>query len=140
MGDRPNRPEGNDRIRSYRDLAVWQEAMGLVAEVYAMTRRFPDDERFGLSAQLRRAAVSIPSNVAEGWGRGRTNEYIRHLRSQHRRCAHASLREAETQALIAERVGCLDAASAHPVLDHADRLSRMLRGLIRSLRRHASQA
>lgn len=135
MGDRPNRSGETTRIRSYRDLAVWQEAMELVTEVYAMTQAFPSEERFGLSSQLRRSAVSVPSNVAEGWGRGQTNEYLQHLRY-----AQGSLREAETQVLIAERVGYVDASSAAPILERADRLSRMLRGLIRSLRQHTPQA
>ena len=84
-------------IRSYRDLVVWQKAMELVAEIYQRTRAFPMDEMFGLVSQMRRAAVSIPSNIAEGYGRASTGEYKQFLGH-----ARGSLWEVETQILIAK--------------------------------------
>ena len=87
-------------IQSYRDLIVWQRAMELVVDVYGMTRSFPECERYGLSSQLRRSAVSIPSNIAEGQGRltrGEFRQFLGHARG--------SLSEVETQVSIATRLG-----------------------------------
>ncbi len=128
MNDIPDQESGRPSIRSYRDLTVWQDAMDLVVQIYSLTKSLPDDERFGLTSQLRRAAVSIPSNIAEGWGRNRTGEYIQHLRY-----ASGSLREVETQLLIANRVGFLSEDEVSPALKSCDEISRMLRALIRSL-------
>lgn len=116
-------------IQSYRDLRVWQEGMDLVGAVYAATERFPSHERFGLASQLQRSAVSVPSNIAEGWGRGRTNEYRQFLRY-----ARASLKEAETQWLIAGRLGYLDAGTTDALDERGQRLGRMLLALMRALR------
>ncbi|MEM1116359.1 MAG: four helix bundle protein [Bacteroidota bacterium] len=116
------------RIESYRDLRVWQEAMDLVEAVYTASGRFPSDERFGLTAQVRRAAVSVPSNIAEGWGRGKTGEYRQFLRY-----ARASLKEVETQILVAERLGYLASEAVAPLDAHAQRLSRPLLSLLRAL-------
>jgi len=83
----------------YNELVVWQKAMDLVTEIYKFTATFPGEERFGLSSQARRAAVSIPSNIAEGHGRKSTGAYINHLS-----IAHGSLMELETQTQIADRL------------------------------------
>lgn len=130
-----NREQGTTQIRSYRDLTVWREAMDLVTEVYADTQQFPSDERFGLTSQMRRAVVSIPSNIAEGWGRNRTKEYIQHLRY-----ASGSLREVETQVESAIRVGYVDKTASASLLKHVDKVSRMLRGPIRSCQHHVEKA
>src|SRR5690348_7309713 len=91
-------------IRNYRDLLVWQKAMYLVEEVYQLTSRFPPDERFGLAAQLRRAAVSIPSNIAEGQARKSTREFVQFIS-----LAEGSLAEVDTQLLLSELLGlCVD--------------------------------
>ncbi len=91
-------------IRNYRDLLVWQKAMHLVEEVYQLTCRFPPDVRFGLVAQLRRAAVSIPSNIAEGQARKSTREFVQFIS-----LAEGSLAEVDTQLLLSERLGlCVD--------------------------------
>ena len=82
------------------DLEVWRESMRLVREVYRLTASFPDEERFGLTSQMRRAAVSIPSNIAEGAARGGTQELLRYLR-----IARGSLAELDTQMLIARDLG-----------------------------------
>ena len=128
MTEKKNHDEGSSRIRSYRDLTVWQQAMDLVVDVYSLTRGLPADERFGLPSQLRRASVSIPSNIAEGWGRNRTGEYVQHLRY-----SSGSLREVETQLLITCRVGYLNETVVDPALKSCDQISRMLRALIHSL-------
>ncbi len=113
----------------YRDLVVWQKAMAWTEQVYAITRRLPSEERFGLSSQLRRSAVSVPSNIAEGWGRGSKAEYAQFLRY-----ARGSLFEAQTQIELARRLGFADAPAAERALTDADEISRMLLGLARSQR------
>ncbi len=103
--------------------------MGLADEVYRMTQTFPSEEKFGLTSQLRRAAVSIPSNVAEGWGRSATNEYVQFLRY-----ARGSLYEVETQLRIAQRNGYLSEDTLEDVLRRTNQLGRMLLGLMRALK------
>ena len=90
------------KVKSYQDLETWQQAMSLVVEVYRVTKLFPKEELFGLTSQLRRAAVSIPSNIAEGQGRTSTKEFLHHLS-----IAYGSLCEAETQILIAKKLDYL---------------------------------
>ena len=116
-------------MASYRDLKVWQLGTELAIEVYGATRCFPSDERFGLISQIRRAAVSIPSNVAEGHGRNSIAEMIRF-------CGYAlgSVAEMETQITISQGLGFGDAEELTGVLDKCDTISRMLHGLIRSNR------
>jgi four helix bundle protein len=109
-----------------QDLVAWQKAMALAVEVYRFSARFPDHERFGLQAQIRRAAVSVPSNVAEGFGRQTQTDMTRFLR-----IARGSLFEVRTQVVLAERLGYVAPDdSPHPAIDEAD---RVLQGLIRSL-------
>lgn len=115
-------------IHSYRDLVVWQKAMQLSLEVYAVTNAFPDVERFGLTNQLRRAAVSVPSNIAEGYGRGSQADYLRFLRT-----ARGSLAEIDTQMLIAERLHFMDEGRYQHMLTMINECGRVLAGLIRSL-------
>ena len=118
------------RVLSYRDLEVWQAGMDLVTECYRLSQSLPADERFGLTAQLRRSAVSVPANVAEGYGRRNTADYLRFLL-----IANGSLKELETHLLVCERLGLLPGANTEPALAAADRLGRMLAGLIRALKR-----
>lgn len=113
---------------SYRDLEVWKLTMDLASQAIEVTRAFPSDERFGLASQLRRSAVSVPSNIAEGWGRGNTGDYIRFLR-----ISNGSLKELETQILLSQRAGYMTDELATGMLAICDRAGRMLRGLIRSL-------
>lgn len=87
-------------IRKYQQLIVWQKSMLLVSEIYRLTQGFPDNEKFGLTSQLRRAAVSVPSNIAEGSGRGSDKDFCRFLYQ-----ARGSLTEIETQLLIAQQLG-----------------------------------
>ncbi|MGB7533952.1 MAG: four helix bundle protein [Halobacteriota archaeon] len=87
-------------INSYQDLEVWKKAMGLVTEIYKNTQTFPKEELYGLTNQLRRASVSVPANIAEGWGRGTTKEYMQFLR-----IARGSLLEVETLMTISHNLG-----------------------------------
>lgn len=115
-------------VRHYRDLLVWQKAVDWVEAVYAVTRDWPPDERFGLISQVRRAAVSVPSNIAEGCARRGTVEFIRYLS-----IARGSLAEVETQLIIARKLNYMDEASLASRLESADEISRMLSGLITKL-------
>ena len=117
-----------DRIRSFKDLEVWQVGMELVEEVYRFSAEFPSDERFGLTSQIRRASVSVPSNIAEGHGRESTQDFVRFLRM-----TQGSVKEVETQAMLCQRLGFASESDADRVLELADRVGRMTRGLIRSL-------
>ena len=116
-------------VRHYTDLEVWRVAMDVADAVYEASARFPKEELFGLTSQIRRAAVSIPSNIAEGWGRGRTKEYVQFLRY-----ARGSLYEVETQLRIAERRGYLPDARLDLILGQTAAVGRMLVGLMRALR------
>jgi four helix bundle protein len=115
-------------VRHYRDLLVWQKAVDWVEAIYAATRSWPQEERFGLTSQIRRAAVSVPSNVAEGCARRSTAEFLRFLS-----IARGSLAEVETQIIIAARLGYLAQESQTALLEAADEISRMLAGLITKL-------
>ncbi len=115
-------------IQSYRDLPVWQDAMDLAVAVYDVTRTFPKDETYGLTAQLRRAAVSVAANIAEGHGREQTRAFIQFLR-----IAQGSLKETETHMYLAERVGILASETTSSLIDRCDSLGRRLRALILSL-------
>ncbi len=114
--------------RSYRDLVVWQKAMELVTGVYRATARFPHDEIYGLTSQVRRAAVSVPSNIAEGQGRLSENEF-RHFLG----LARGSLMEVETQLQIAENLGYLQQKENHELLRSACEVGKILNGLIASV-------
>lgn len=115
-------------IRSYRDLVAWQEARALVKMVYLATKSFPKEETYGLSLQMRRASVSVPSNIAEGYGRGSRKDYVRFLQ-----VARGSLYELQTQLFLAEDLGYLHPPASQALHEQTDRCSRLLHGLIRSL-------
>jgi four helix bundle protein len=117
-------------LKSYRELETWQIAMELVAEVYRVTKLFPKEEIYGLTNQLRRAAVSVPSNIAEGQGRDSTKEFLHHLSM-----AHGSLCELETQLLIAQRLEYLTQEDTNRLALLAASVGRLINGLSRSLRR-----
>lgn len=115
-------------MRNYTELIAWQKAMELVVAVYDLTRGFPKDELYGLVSQIRRAAVSIPSNIAEGQGRWTTGEFVQFLG-----IAHGSLREVETQAYIAVRIGFVEEPAIKPVLALTGEVGRLIHGLKNSL-------
>ena len=99
------------KVKNYQELVVWQRAMDLVEIVYKASRAFPRDELYALTSQVRRAVVSIPSNIAEGQGRRTTSDFLRHLS-----IAYGSLREVETQILIAGRLNYLSAAQVERIM------------------------
>lgn len=113
---------------SYRDLVAWQKGMKLVTEVYRLTQNFPKAETYGLAGQLRRAAVSIPSNIAEGQAHFSRRDFRRFLRQ-----ARGSLAEVETQLLIAEDLGYLPNSQVTAILQNIAELGRVLNGLISSI-------
>jgi len=119
---------GGARINSYRDLLVWQEAMAIASACYVLTKAFPREEIYGMTAQIRRAAVSIAANVAEGHGRESTGSFVQFLR-----VSQGSLKELETHLLLAGQVQIAELSTVEPILARCESLGRMLRRLIRSL-------
>ena len=117
-------------LRQFRDLQVWQRGMEMVEAVYKASSGFPAAETYGLIGQIRRAAVSIPSNIAEGHTRASTKEYLNHLS-----IAQASLAEVETQLEIAARLGYMKPADLNQVLENAGVLGRQLYALRNALLR-----
>jgi hypothetical protein len=101
-------------IESYKDLDVWQVEMTFAQQSYLLTTPFPKDEMYGMAAQIRRAAVSIPANIAEGYGRDQTGSFVQFLR-------------------IAQGIGLVDQQTVAPIQELCERVSKMLRSLIRSL-------
>jgi len=116
--------------KNYTDLIVWQKAMNLVTEIYCITSELPKDELFGLTSQLRRSAVSIPSNIAEGQGRLSQGEFRLFLGN-----ARGSLAELETQVLIARNLDFIGETEANRLLEMAKEVGRTLNGLIASTKR-----
>jgi len=114
--------------QTFRDLIAWQLAKALARQVYEITRKFPSEEKFGLVVQLRRAAVSIPSNIAEGRGRGTKKDFAHFLMQ-----ARGSLYELETQIELANELQYLSQSDSARLLEACNELSRVLNGLINSL-------
>jgi four helix bundle protein len=114
---------------SYRELMVWQQSMQLVKQIYETTRAFPRDEIYGLTSQIRRAAVSVPSNIAEGQGRESRPEFYQFLSK-----ARGSLMEVETQILIAFELGYLGSAKSDELVALTSRTGQLINGLMRSLK------
>jgi four helix bundle protein len=117
------------KITSYRDLIVWVRAMDLVEVCYKLSRQLPQSEIYGLISQIRRAAVSIPANIAEGHGRRNLGEYIQHLS-----IANGSLKELETHLMIAGRLNYLGEDEIITALEACGEIGRMLASLIQKLR------
>jgi len=115
-------------IKTYRDLLIWQKGIGLVKEVYQRTGAFPSHELFGLTSQMRRAAVSFPSNVAEGQARRHTKEFVQYLYQ-----ALGSLAELETQVIIAGELGYVSAEEVERLTDLIMELHRMTGRLVTRL-------
>jgi len=116
------------KVESYQDLQVWQKAMDLVLECYRVTQRFPSNEQFGLTAQLKRAAVSVPANIAEGFGRWHRKEFVRFLLT-----ANGSLKEVETHLIISQRLGFLQKADLETTLGLSQEIGKMLARLRQKL-------
>lgn len=118
------------KVKNYQELIVWQRAMDFVEEIYSGSKTFPREEIYGLTAQIRRAAVSIPSNIAEGQGRRTTADFVRHLS-----IAYGSLREVETQLFISGRLRYLSDERVSGLIARASEVGRLLNGLMNSLTR-----
>lgn len=116
-------------IKSYKDLDVWKKSIDLVKQVYSMTKSFPKEEIYGLTSQMRRCAVSIPSNIAEGKTRQHVNEYIQFLYIGLGSCA-----ELESQIIIAKELGYLNNESQEKIIGELDYIGKMFTNLIKSLR------
>jgi four helix bundle protein len=126
----------SDRASSYKDLIVWQKSIQVVTTVYRLTANFPVDERFGLISQMRRAAVSVPSNIAEGQARRTTPDFIRFIST-----AEGSLAELDTQIVISIELNYCSSEAAKELYGLVDEIRRMLNALRRSLAaKHASTA
>jgi four helix bundle protein len=117
-------------IRDYRDLIVWQRSLQLAKDVFLLCRQFREPESLGLGSQLRRAAISVPSNIAEGCGRGNRREYLRYLR-----IANGSLKELETQLILARDLQLAPADQFGVLLSGTEEVGRMLTGLRNALKR-----
>src|SRR4051812_23758313 len=109
------------QVRSYHDLIVWQKSIDFAVDLYAATKAFPASERFGLTSQIQRSGVSVPSNIAEGHAKDGPGNFLNHLSH-----ARGSLAELDTQLIVANRVGFLGAATYRALAPRADEISRML--------------
>ena len=121
-------------MKNYKEIEVWQKSVSLALQVCKLTSHFPDTEKFGLSLQMRRAASSVPANIAEGWGRGSTKEYIQFLP-----IARGSLMELETHSLIVHHLQYLNDENLHHSQAGIETIGKMLNALIRSLRAGGSR-
>lgn len=117
------------QIQSYRDLVVWQKSMDLAVSIYKRTKKYPKEEKFGLVSQMRRAAASIPANIAEGHERRTTGEYLNALS-----VAEGSQAELETFIILSERLAYLSQKGSESLLETCAEISKMLNGLIKSLK------
>jgi len=117
-------------MKSFRELKVWEKSHQFVLELYNATKRFPGEERFGLTSQIRRAAVSVPSNIAEGCGRDGDNEFARFLT-----IAQGSASEVEYQLLLSKDLGYLDTESWNRLNEQITEIKRMTAGLLRTIRK-----
>lgn len=118
-------------LKSYRDLNVWQKSVDLVVLVYQLTKSFPSDEKFGVASQIKKAAASIPANIAEGYGRTHRGDYLHHLSM-----ARGSLAELETHMVIAGRLNFIERKETVETWGLTQEVGKMLTKLIQSLRTH----
>ena len=115
--------------KPHHKLEIWKRSLTLVTEIYKMTAQFPNEEKFGLVSQMRRAAVSIPSNIAEGAARNSRKEFINYLH-----IAQGSIAELETQIVISDKLNFIDSSQTEFLVREIDEISKMIIGLQRSLR------
>ncbi len=115
-------------LKNFKDLNVWQKSYNICIELYKLTRSFPNEEKFGLTSQMRRAAISVPSNIAEGYGRKTIPDYVRCLY-----IAYGSICELETQTLLSGDLQYLNNEDQAVLLDKIKEVERMLMALIKSL-------
>jgi len=115
-------------VQSYKDLEVWQKAVDLVTSVYVVTKQFPKEELYTLTSQIRRAAISIPSNIAEGRGKRSTRDFMRYLN-----IAYGSAAELETQLVIARNLDYISQKTVEPLFEKIARINRMINGMLSGL-------
>jgi len=115
-------------MESYKELKVWGKAVELAEEIYDVTRSFPPKERFSLTSQIRRAVVSVPANIGEGWGRGKTGEYVQFLR-----IARGSLMELETHPIISHKFNYINQNTLDQLEEKIERIGKMINALIKNL-------
>ena len=127
-GERLIAPSPAGKARHYKELQIWQKAMALAKMIYALTDKFPERERFGLTSQIRRAAVSVPSNIAEGQARHGTREFLQFLSH-----ASGSLAELETQLLLSEELGFCQQADVLNVNACISELQKMIAAIRKTL-------
>ena len=118
----------SEMLKNYKDLKVWQKSYELCLEIYRITAKFPKEERYGLTSQIRRSVVSIPSNIAEGYGRKTTKDYIRMLY-----ISYGSVCELETQILLAGDLDLIEKGELGTLKKDIAEIERMLKALIKSL-------
>jgi four helix bundle protein len=116
------------KVSTYKDLIVWQKSIALVTTVYSLTKTFPADEKFGIVSQINRAVVSVPTNIAEGWGRESSKNYIQFLR-----ISRGSLMEVETLILISKNLNYLSEQDYSEINKQIDEVGKILQGLIKSI-------
>ena len=119
-----------DSVKSFHDLVAWQQAMELVTEIYKVSQKFPKEEIFGLTGQIRRAAISIPSNIAEGRGKSSTGEFQQFLYH-----ARGSLAEVETQLIIAINLGYQQKSEVTHIMELIARIGKLLHGLLSAIKK-----
>jgi four helix bundle protein len=135
VGDQFDNPSDKEKetpmkVKTYQELIAWQKSMDLIEAIYKVSRDFPREELYALTSQIRRAAVSIASNIAEGQGRRTTSDFLRHLS-----IAYGSLLETETQLLIAQRLKYLTTSKVNEAMKQTAEVGRLLNGLMTSLTR-----
>ncbi|WP_085756689.1 four helix bundle protein [Sedimentisphaera salicampi] len=118
----------NDNPKSFRDYLVWQKSKDLALKVYLITKSFPREEIYGLSSQMRRSAVSVPSNIAEGFGRRSESEFLRYLRF-----SSGSLYELQTQTEIANELGYINNDTFESFISESDIIGKMISSLIKKI-------
>ena len=120
--------EERQKIRGFKDLLVWQRAVALAVKIYEVTKTFPREEQYGLTSQIRRAAVSIPSDIAEGHVRGTRAAFASHID-----IALGSAAELETQLTITLKIGCMKPADHNEIIAELTEITRMLYGLLKKV-------
>ena len=121
------------KVNSYKDLIAWQKSIALVTAVYSLTKNFPAEEKFGIVSQLNRAVVSVPCNIAEGWGRESTKNYLQFLRT-----SRASLMETETLILISKNLNYLSEEEFVTINKDIEESGKIIQGLIKSIKHKIS--
>jgi four helix bundle protein len=121
-------------MENYKELKVWQKSVSFCIELYGVVKKFPENERYGLITQIQRASTSVPANIAEGWGRGSTKEYIQFLH-----IARGSLMELETHLIIAQKLSYIDTVNANIFQRYIEEIGKMINQLINSLKKANNQ-